>query len=139
MYIPKYILKRMVPRDAVKAVEGGVEITFVNVISPLVLEELPDDVQEKIHEYLEVTIDGDPLPVEQLNEATVEVVSGDDDEAKKFAVANIQEADGFTLPVGGRLLIYLPVPDVAAGETHEIGITIQTINPFHLKVSREIQ
>jgi hypothetical protein len=43
-YIPKYILKRMLPADCVKSIEDGIEITFLNVLSPITIEQIPNNV-----------------------------------------------------------------------------------------------
>ncbi|GAB4319906.1 MAG: hypothetical protein Kow0069_23590 [Promethearchaeota archaeon] len=130
-YIPKYILKRMVPADAVKAVEGGVEITFVNVISPLTVDEIPGDPLD----YLEVKLDGDPIPREQL--AKIEIRVPDQD--LNLTMANMQDAVGKTLPVGGKLVIFFPTDQIKAGETHEVEVTIKSDNPINVKIERVVQ
>ncbi len=132
-YIPKYILKRMIPKDAVKIDGDDVVIDATNVISPISIDEIPDDVLN----YLEVQVDGEV------------VLSGDKPELAKglklmfdekaFTMDNIQDAVGETLPVGGKLKIIFPNSlGLAAGEEHTVEVLIKTDNPISIKVTRTI-
>lgn len=135
-YIPKYILKRMIPVDALKAVDGGAELTFINVISPLTLDEIPADVTEKIDEYVEITVDGTPLTKAEMEKISIRAVAEGLPE-KSFTLANAKEIEGFTIPVGGKLFITVPSDKIKKGQTHEISVLIRTDNPFSFKVERE--
>ena len=69
-YIPKYILKRMFPKDCVKKVEGGVKINMVNVISPLSID---DGIPDNAEEHIDVMIDGEIIGPEKKKEMTISV------------------------------------------------------------------
>lgn len=127
-YIPKYILKRMLPKDCVKSVEGGIEITFLNVISPITIEEIPDNALD----YLVVSIDGEEISDDAKKGIEIEM------DGETATVDNLKEYIGRTIPVGGKLQINVPV-EVPAGEKHDFDITIKTDNPFNIKVSRKVQ
>jgi hypothetical protein len=127
-YIPKYILKRMLPKDCVKAVDGGAEINLVNVISPISIDELP----ENVIDYLEVKIDGVAISDDQKK--GIKLSFG----GKTFEMASIGDLVGETIPVGEKAVLYCPC-DVKAGEEREIDVTIKTDNPMNIKVKRIIQ
>lgn len=127
-YIPKYILKRMLPKDCVKATDDGIEITFLNVISPITIEEIPDDAID----YLVVSVDGNEITDDQKNGIQIEM------DGELATIDNIKNYIGRTIPVGGKLKINVPVK-LAAGEKHDFDITIKTDNPFNIKVSRKVQ
>ena len=128
-YIPKYILKRMFASDAVKTVPGGIEITMTNVISPLSVDEVPDDVEN----YIEFTVDGKPL--EAAKKKDIRFSFGE----KSFSIENAKEFAGVVIPVGEKITFFAPVSGLEPGTEHEIGITIKTDNPFQLAVSRVVQ
>lgn len=128
-YIPKYILKRMFPKDCVKKVEGGVKINMVNVISPLSID---DGIPDNAEEHIDVMIDGEIIGPEKKKEMTISV----DD--KTYSVDKAKEFEGVVIPVGGQVEVFLPV-DLSAGDKHQFDITIQTDNPFHIKVDRKVQ
>ncbi|MBD3186580.1 hypothetical protein GF325_07125 [Candidatus Bathyarchaeota archaeon] len=129
-YIPKYIMKRMFPKDAVKKINGGLEITMINVISPLSVDEVPDDVEN----YIEASIDGKPVDKEALKENLKITV----DEDKSFTYKNAKEFAGYVIPVGGKIKIFVPVEDIEPGKEHEFEIIIKTDNPFQLSFTRKV-
>src|SRR6056297_252637 len=127
-YIPKYILKRMIPKDAIKLDGDDVVINVTNVISPISIDEIPEDVLN----YLEVKVDGDVV----LSGAKPDLADGLKLiwEDKTFTLDNIQDAVGETLPVGGKMKIVFPnAIGLASGEEHEVEVTIKTDNPINIK------
>ena len=128
-YIPKYILKRMFPNDAFKAVEGGIEMTAVNVISPISIDEMPDDVLN----YVELLIDGQALSKDIMAKTKITV------ENKTYTIENAKEFVGQTIPVGGTIKVFCPVTNIKAGEEHEMKLTIKLDNPFQIEVKRTVQ
>ena len=130
-YIPKYILKRMVPKDAVKKVENGIEIHMVNVISPLSIDDgIPDDAENHVN----FKVNGEDLSPELKKQITFTLEGGD-----SYSIENAKEFEGVVIPVGGKLVISAPVTNVEAGETHEFEVVIHTDNPFQVKIKREVQ
>ena len=89
-YIPKYIIKRLIPEDAVKIDGELLKIKMVNVISPISIDEVPDDVLN----YLEVKVDDEVV----LDASKTDMAAGmkllwQDQE---FTLDNIKEAQGQT-------------------------------------------
>lgn len=120
-YIPKYIMKRMFPEDAFKAVAGGLEVTMVNVISPLSVDEVPDDVEN----YLEATVNG--VKISDADKKKIKIITSQ----KTFMLSNAKEFAGVVLPVGEKLKVFLP-GKFAKGDEPEVSITIKTEHPFEL-------
>ncbi|GAB4311156.1 MAG: hypothetical protein Kow0069_11450 [Promethearchaeota archaeon] len=131
-YVPKYILKRMIPADAMRAVEDGVEITVVNVLGPLAIDEIPDDYMSYL-DKLQVKVDGTPLTEEQ--KAGIKIKH----EGEVFDRDNLKEAVGRTVPVGGKLVLFAPVTGLAVGEEHEVEIRVELDSPFEVKFARVLQ
>lgn len=120
----------MLPEKCVKGVEnGGIEITMVNVISPLTIDEVPDNVLD----YVEAKIDGKIVPKDIMARLKIEF------EDQVFTLSNAKTALGKTLPVGGTLKITVPDLGLKVGEEHEINVIIKTNNPIDIKASRVIQ
>jgi hypothetical protein len=120
----------MLPKTCVKAIDGGVELTFVNVLSPIEIgTEFPDDYMD----YLSGTIDGKPVSKDTI--AKVEVTY----EGKKFAITDSKAIQGQLIKVGGTLQIFIPGIDVKAGEEHEFSITIKEDTRFSFTVKRIVQ
>jgi hypothetical protein len=126
-YIPKYILKRMIPADAVKAVAGGAELSIVNVISPISVDEVPENVLD----YLEIKLDGKALAKAEM--AKIKLTIG----TKTYNMQNAKEFQGQTVAVGAAIKIFAPLA-VKKGETHTIDVTIKTNNPISINVERVV-
>jgi len=117
----------MIPKDAVKAVAGGVEITAVNVISPISVDEVPDDVIN----YLEVEMDGVKISENQKKGLKIFVAE------KEYNLANAKDLVGQTIPVGATIKIFAPVV-LEKGSTHKVNVVIKTNNPINIEVEREV-
>jgi hypothetical protein len=129
-FIPKYILKRMIPEKCVKGIEkGGIEISMVNVLSPLTVDEVPDNVLD----YIEAKIDGKLVPKDIIAKIKIEF------EGQVITLGNAKSVLGKTLPVGGTLKVTVPELGLKKGEEHEINVIIKTNNPIDIKASRVIQ
>ncbi|MHA1732833.1 MAG: hypothetical protein ACTSU5_12880 [Promethearchaeota archaeon] len=124
-YIPKYILKRMVPMDAVKATDNGFVIEVTNVISPLSVDEIPDDLSNLIS----FKVDGKELPVEKFKLKHEDTV---------VDIMNPQSALGVTVPVGGKIEIIYEGGKLEPG-THEFEVNIQADSPVSIKLERELK
>lgn len=127
-YIPKYILKRMLPADCVKSVGDGIEITFLNVLSPITIEQIPDNVLD----YLELKIDGKEIG----NDVKSKIKISMDNEIA--TIDNIKNYIGRTIPVGGKLGINVPLA-LEKGKEYDFEITIKTEHPFSIKAQRTVQ
>ena len=117
----------MIPNDAVKAMNNGIEITAVNVISPIAIDEIPDNITN----YLEVEIDGNKISDDQKK--GIEVSIGD----KKYNIKNAKQLVGTTVAVGASIKIFAPVK-LEKGSKHKVNVIIKTNNPINIEVEREI-
>ncbi|MHA1794308.1 MAG: hypothetical protein ACTSVI_16845 [Promethearchaeota archaeon] len=129
-YIPKYILKRMVPKDSFfnvdKSGDGKADafgFYIVNVISPLAV---PADVPTDPAELAKLA------GVDDLNSLLTVIVDGEDIgfdfknlelryEDKSVTLDNLADAAGVTVPVGGKLVVIYSGKTLEPGE-HEITI-----------------
>jgi hypothetical protein len=127
-YIPKYIIKRIFPQDCLKKVAGGVEITMVNVMSPIKTKDLPSDVTKFIH----AKIDGKPVPEKVIAGLVIKSSDG-----KKYDTKNLKELSNQVLPVGGKWTFFIPYTDVKVGEEHEIAIDVKETK-FQFTFSRVV-
>ncbi len=127
-YIPKYIIKRVFTENCIKKVPGGVEITMLNVLSPITAKALPDDVSE----FLKVKVDGKPVP-DDVIQSLVVTVNG-----IKYTTKNLKDLNRQTLPVGGTLTFFVPFEGIKSGEEHEFDLDVKSTN-FRFKMSRVVQ
>ncbi len=135
-YIPRYIIKRMIPKDAVKLVGDNIVVEMVNVISPITVEGIPPP--EEVSQYLEVKADGEVILDESMPELVKGLKIGWGD--KQFEFINLQSAEGETIPVGDKLIVTFPnIKGYAVGETHEYEVNIKSDHPISIKFERELQ
>ncbi len=111
----------MFPEDAFKAVAGGLEVTMVNVISPLSVDEVPDDVTN----YIEATVNG--VNISDADKKKIKIITSN----KTFSMTNAKEFAGVVIAVGEKLKVFIP-GKFAKGDEPEVGITIKTEHPFEL-------
>ena len=127
-YIPKYIVKRMLPKNCISATETGLKIAMVNVISPISIDEIPDDFLS----YIDVKVNGESVGQDVLK--GLKITSED----LTITVDNVQDALGKTIPVGGHLNVEVPYK-VESGKEYEFEIEIKSDNPINIKVKRTVQ
>ncbi len=105
-YVPKYIIKRIVPADALANydVSGDgtpdhVGLKYVNVLAPM---EIPQDATfEGLMDQLR-GIYVDDTKIENVDQGQIWY------DGKKYSKDNFNEMVGQTLPIGGQILILLP-------------------------------
>lgn len=125
--IPKYIIKRMIPKDGVKLIGNELVFTVVNVLSPWTIDEVPDDVLN----YLAAKVDN----ISQDLSKGFSIKT----EEKTYTLKNVKEALGSTFPVGGIMTLTLPNHmKLTKGSTHTFDITIKLNNPIQIQFEREI-
>ena len=132
-YIPKYILKRLIPDNAVKLDGQDLKIQMVNVIQPIPIEEVPEDLLK----FIEVKIDNEVVIDAQKKDAAEQMKIQWQD--KVFTLKNVKEAQGLTLPVGGTLTIILPnTKGLKVGEMHKFSVLIKADNPINVEFDRKV-
>jgi len=116
-FVPKYIIKRMVPPDALKNVDtdgkgkvDGFALKYVNVLAPMKIEKNLDveDLKKQLFDA-DLEMDGKKLDVKKAAICAT---------GKKFTIENIADIGGMELPVGGCLYIYYPLPGGLAAGKH---------------------
>jgi hypothetical protein len=124
-YIPKYIMKRMVPEGAVKNTNTGWEIEVTNVISPLTVDQIPDNVMD----IFNFKVDDKEMDKTKMSLRY---------EDKVVSLKNPKDALGVTVPVGGKIYIIAEDKPLPAG-THKFEINIQIDNPINITIEREVK
>jgi hypothetical protein len=106
-YVPKYIIKRMIPADALKNVDmdgkgriDGFALKYVNVLAPMQIEKNFDveDLKKQLFDA-DIKVDGTALDVKK---GAIYAIG------KKITLANIADLGGLSLAVGSHLYIYFP-------------------------------
>nr|MDO8108683.1 hypothetical protein [Candidatus Sigynarchaeota archaeon] len=119
-YIPKYILKRMIPANAFFTVDKNgdgkaesIGFYIVNVISPISIPaDIPKDPKElaklagvsDLNSLITVTLDGIDL---KFDFKKLELLY----EGKSVKMGNLADAAGVTLPVGGIVVVLYDYPE----------------------------
>ena len=124
-YVPKYILKRMIPADAVKNTDYGWMVSITNVISPLSVDEVPDNVID----LFKITVDGNTLDNKNLSLAY---------EDKEVTFENPQAALGVTVPVGGILELRYKGDKLSPG-MHSFKLEVAAGGDMSIEFDREVQ
>ncbi|MHA1732746.1 MAG: hypothetical protein ACTSU5_12445 [Promethearchaeota archaeon] len=124
-YIPKYIMKRLVPPDAMKKVEGGVELTLINVIQPIPADQIPGDPLD----FLEVKVNGETLTRDELEQIKVMW------EDNEYMLGSI--ADAGTIPIGATIKFFFPTDKVAKGDEATVEVIIAELG-MNLKIERTV-
>jgi hypothetical protein len=128
-YVPKYILKRMIPADAVKLVGNNLEIKFVNVLSPIQIKTLPSD-------YLDLVtfrVDGKSLDKNIVKQMVFST------EGKEIPMSNPFAANNLLIPIGMIITLKLPNPGLKKGAEHTFDLKIAEYQKFNFAVTRTVQ
>jgi hypothetical protein len=123
-------MKRMFPEDCAKQVEGGIEISMKNVISPIAAKDLPEDVSDFINSF----IDGEPVDKEVIQGLVVRI------ESNSYGAGNTPFSDlnDQTIPLGGTMTFFATLTGKEVGEEQEIIIDIRETK-FNFQFSRVVQ
>ncbi|MHA1791833.1 MAG: hypothetical protein ACTSVI_04250 [Promethearchaeota archaeon] len=123
-YIPKYILKRMIAKDAVKNTDYGWKVEIKNVISPLSVDEIPDNVID----LFTITVDDEEVDKTKIS------LSFED---KEVTIDNPQAALGVTVPVGGVLELRYKGDPLPAG-SHKFKLEVAAGGDLSIEFEREV-
>ena len=130
-YIPKYIIKRLVPKDSIKKEGDTLKIKFVNVLSPItVSDEFPDDLSGMV----KVKVDGEEIPEEVIFNTELEI------EGKTYKVTELKELKGETIPVGAVVMINVPDADniVESGKSYNFSTWISETDNLSIEIDRKV-
>ena len=115
-YIPKYVMKRMVTEDALKHVPGGVELTIVNQVATLPVDQIPGNPAE----FFTVKLNGKQFPLADMEKIVIKV------NGKAHPLPKIQEAT--EIQTGATLAFFFPLKGAKAGEELKIELHVPEIN-----------
>ncbi|NMC04289.1 MAG: hypothetical protein GYA24_03710 [Candidatus Lokiarchaeota archaeon] len=122
--IPKYILKRMIPDDAVKNTSNGWSIFITNVISPLSVTEAPENVED----LFKITVDDKTMKNEHLSLVY---------DGKEATVKDPTAAVGVTVPIGGVIELRCKGEKLSPGK-HTFKIEILARNDLVVEFDRVV-
>ncbi|MHA1793244.1 MAG: hypothetical protein ACTSVI_11405 [Promethearchaeota archaeon] len=115
-YVPKYVLKRMVPQDAIKKVDGGLELSVINMIATIPVDQIPGDPIDLI----EIKFNGEALSSDVMKKIELRF----DDET--YLLPNLVDAG--TIPVNKTVVFYFPIEDYKVGDEITIEINIPIVS-----------
>jgi hypothetical protein len=127
------MLKRLIPKDAVKLDGDNIKIGIINVISAIPISELPGNLIDE----LTVLLDGEEILSANVKEHAdkVRIIW----EGTEYTLETIKTAEGGVLPVGGKMEVVFPnIKNFAVGETHTFEISIAIVS-MKIKFERELQ
>jgi hypothetical protein len=156
-YIPKYIIKRMFPKEECLQVvkKDGIEfiqVQMINVISPMTVPEGKIDLggvklPEDIGKYVKITVDGINCPVNGDN-LTNDVMLFEQGNMHTWkSIFEQSSASGKTIPVGGKLTLLIrksifPADVQAkmkADAEVEVSVEVSIDNPVNISVKATLK
>lgn len=131
--MPKYILKRLVPNDAVKLKDGIFSVDGVNVISPIPISELPESPRDVLTIEIDDQVVFSPEKQELADDVRI-MIEGDE-----FNIDTIKQACGGTIPLGVKIHCEMPNKfGFAVGETHKVKVKLSSVYPMEIEMERTI-
>lgn len=133
MFIPKYVLKRMVPMDAVKLIDNILSVEIINVFTPIPFSLIPGDIAEILEIHWNGKLMFDASHKELYDKVTIIW------NEKQYPLHRIKDVADGTLAVGDKFCITMPnVVGVKIGETHKIGLKIKIDPPINIEIERTL-
>jgi hypothetical protein len=132
-YVPKYVLKRLIPADAVKLEKNVLKVKVVNILMPLPLSEIPGNFLD----ILEVKLDGEIV----LNRTKPELFSKASiiHNDQTYPLKDIKNINGGVMPVGDIFYIVFPnFRNFKVGDTHKIEFNINIASGVSIEFERTI-
>lgn len=131
--MPKYILKRLVPNDAVKLKDGIFSVDGVNVISPIPISELPESPRDVLTIEIDDRVVFSPEKQELADDVRIMI------EGEEFNIDTIKQACGGTIPLGVKVRCEMPNKfGFAVGETHKMKVKLGSVYPMEIEMERTI-
>ncbi len=115
----------MIPEGAVRNTAKGWEIEVTNVISPLTVDQIPDNVIDLFN----FKVDDKEMDKTKMSLRY---------EDKVVSLKNPKDALGVTVPIGGKIFIIAEDKPLPAG-MHKFDLNIQIDNPINITIEREIK
>jgi hypothetical protein len=132
-YLPKYILKRLIPKNAVKLDDNMLKVELTNIVSPVPIGELPGSLRDILTIILDDEVVFSPTKQELMDDVRILV------DGEEFTIDNIKESGGGVIMLGAKLTFMVPNKfGFAIGETHKMKITADIDPRIELEFKREI-
>jgi hypothetical protein len=117
---PKYMVKRLIPENAVTLVGNEIHVAIVNVLATIPFDRMPENFLKSIV----VKVDGEVIASgdkpELIGKAKL-IVKG-----KPYPLSKIKDIEGGELPPGETMTLVLPnAKNFKKGETHSFEATMQ--------------
>lgn len=133
MFVPKYVLKRLVPEDGLKLVGDNIVLNVVNVITPIPFSQIPGEILD----ILEVKLDDEVMISNTKRELAKEMSIKWKEQTYK--IEKIKEVGDGTLPVGDTFQIIMPnKKNWKKGDKHSMELTIKIDSPVSIKIERSV-
>ena len=132
-YVPKYVLKRLIPPDSVKLEGAVLKVKVVNILMPLPLSEIPGNFLD----ILSVKLDGEVV----LNRTMPDLYNKASiiHNNTTYALKDIKTINGGVMPVGDEFTIVFPnFRNFKVGETHKIEFNIDIASGVSIEFERTI-
>lgn len=124
-YVPKYVLKRMVPEDAMKKVPGGGELTLINMVANVPVDQIPGDPADIIG----IKLNDKELTKDEISKIEVYV----DD--KKYMFNDLKDAG--SIAVNTKLKFFMPGAEFNVGDELTITIDVAMVD-VHIDITRTV-
>ncbi|MHA1682734.1 MAG: hypothetical protein ACTSUE_17475 [Promethearchaeota archaeon] len=124
-YVPKYVMKRMVLQDAMKKVEGGGQLSLLNLVATIPADQIPGSPLD----IMEIKINGEVLSKDEMKK--IEITLDD----KKIMFEDLRDAG--TIPVNTKIIFFLPGDKFVVGEDVTVEVDIPIVS-VHIEVTRTV-
>jgi hypothetical protein len=115
-YIPKYVVKRLVPEDGIKKTDDGISISVVNVVSAIPADQIPGNPIE----FIDIKVNGTALTNEEKENVSIKI----DDQT--LTLPNLRDAG--TIPIGATVEFSFPTDAYQVGEEITIDFEVPIVN-----------
>ncbi len=103
-YIPKYIVKRLIPEDAVKKTADGISISIVNIVSAIPAGQIPGDPVE----FINIKVNGIEITPEEKQNVGLLV------EDAQYTLPTLRDAGD--IPIGAKCTFTFPSDQYQVGD-----------------------
>jgi hypothetical protein len=117
----------MIPADSMKKVEGGVEMTVLNLITTIPADQIPGDPID----IIDIKVNGKELSAEEKKNIKI-TLDGD----KEIQFSNLRDAG--SVPVNTKMVFFLPSDDINAGDEVTVEINVEMV-AVNIEVTRTVQ
>ena len=116
---PKYMIKRLIPEDAVKLAGSEIQVTIVNVLATIPFDRMPENFMKSIVVKVDNEVVASADKPELISKAKL-IVKG-----TAYAFDKIKGVEIGELPPGETMIVAIPnMKNYKKGETHAFEVTM---------------